>query len=300
MTSMGDAGRIDAGAAPQVVRRVAAALGEVTAAPASEARQLVAHVLDRDPHHLVLAEVDAAAAARLTELVTRRRSGVPLQHLTGRAGFRTVEVAVGPGVFIPRPETEVMVEHALRWLTAHDGTPRVVDLCSGSGAIAAALAAEARPAAEIHAVERSPEAAAYLRRNVAGSGVVVHEVDMADALPELAGRVDLVIANPPYVPVEAWEQVPAEVRDHDPTAAVFSGPDGLDAHRVLTRTAWRLLRPGGLLLAEHAEVQHESIVALYTAAGWAQVRDHRDLTDRWRFLSAIRPRSCGAPPPTVA
>jgi len=252
----------------------------------AEARTLVAHVLDVAPSRLVLSPgLDAAAMATLDGLVSRRAAGEPLQHLTGVAHFRTVTVAVGPGVFVPRPETESMVGWCLDHVRAGD---RVVELCSGSGVVSLAMAAES-PGLEQWAVELSPDAVGYLLRNLSGSGVAAVEADMAVALPHLDGTVDLVVANPPYVPLEAWESVPADVRDHDPHLAVFSGLDGLDALRVLADAAARLLRPGGVVAAEHAEVQHEAVVELFGRHGaFDAVRDHRDLNQRWRYVTAVR------------
>ena len=165
---------------------------------------------------------------------------------------------------------------------------RVVELCAGSGAISKALAIEG-PALDQWALELWPDAIPYLVANLDGTDVRVVEGDMADGLHELDGTVDLVVVNPPYVPLDAWESVPADVRDHDPELAVFSGVDGLDALRVVADVAARLLRPGGLLAAEHAEVQHEPVVELYARHGrFDTVRDHRDLVGRWRFVTARR------------
>ncbi len=252
----------------------------------AEARTLVAHVLGVDPSRLVLAgPLDQRQETELALLVERRVAGEPIQHLTGVSHFRTVSAVVGPGVFVPRPETEAMVGWVLQQLRASD---RVVELCAGSGVVSLALAAEGPPL-EQWAVELDPEAVAYLIRNTDGSGIVAVEGDMATALTELAGTIDLVVANPPYVPLEAWESVPADVRDHDPHLAVFSGQDGLDAMRVLAEAAARLLKPGGVLAAEHAEVQHESVMDLFAAHGaYDHVRDHKDLNDRWRFVTMIR------------
>nr|WP_114559358.1 peptide chain release factor N(5)-glutamine methyltransferase [Desertihabitans aurantiacus] len=256
-------------------------------APAAEARVLACHLLGLDPGQLVLAPaMTPEVHERYRELLRRRAGGAPVQHLTGEAWFRHVRLEVGPGVFVPRPETEVMVGWAVQQL-ADAPAPLVVDLCSGSGAIAKALADEL-PRARVHAVELSEEALAYAERNLAGTGVALHAGDLADALPELDGSVDLVVSNPPYIPLEAWESVATEVRDHDPELALFSGLDGLDAMRTLSGTARRLLRPGGLLTAEHAEVQEHSVVELFVADGWQQVRDHRDLNGRPRFVTATR------------
>lgn len=271
-----------------LVARVASELGS-----AAEARTLVAHVLGTTPSGLLLA-VDAtdAQADAVAALVARRLAGQPVQHLTGEAWFRTVRVEVGPGVFVPRPETETMTGWALERLADLRAggvrTPRVVELCAGSGAISLALRAEGGPA-EQYAVEVSDDAVAYLRRNLAGTGIDIVHADMAAALTDLDGAVDLVIANPPYVPLAHWADLPADVRDHDPWVALVSGQDGLDALRVVARVAARLLRPGGWVCAEHAEVQQASAPAVLVAAGaFAGVADHLDLTGRPRFVTARR------------
>jgi release factor glutamine methyltransferase len=194
-------------------------------------------------------------------------------------------------VFVPRPETEVMTGWALeqlRPLVFQMQRPLVVELCTGSGAIAKALVDEL-PRLRVHAVEMSEDAARWAERNLAGTGVELHVGDMARAVPELDGTVDLVIANPPYIPLEAYESVPVEVRDHDPTVALFSGDDGLDAIRVVVDVAARLLRPAGLLCFEHADLQGESAPAVAVASGaFIGVRDHRDLAGRPRFVTAVR------------
>jgi release factor glutamine methyltransferase len=161
-----------------------------------------------------------------------------------------------------------------------------VDLCTGSGAIALAVADEV-PHATVHAVEVDPAAQAWAERNLAGTGVELRRGDLATAFPELDGRVDVVVCNPPYIPLEAWESVAAEARDHDPHLALFSGADGLDTIRVLEQRAAALLRPGGVVGAEHADVQGESAPAVFAATGrWTDVRDHRDLAGRPRYLTA--------------
>jgi release factor glutamine methyltransferase len=217
--------------------------------------------------------------------VARRCAGEPLQHITGVAWFRTTSLTVGPGVFVPRPETETMTGWCLEHL---EPGQRVVELCAGSGAISKALAVEGA-GYEQWAVELAPDAVSYLIGNLSGTDVRVVEADMAEALPELDGTVDLVVVNPPYVPLDAWESVPADVRDHDPELAVFSGADGLDAMHVVARVAARLLKPSGLLAAEHAEVQHEQVVGLFARHGsYDTVRDNQDLVGRWRFVTARR------------
>lgn len=261
--------------------------------PDADARLLLAHALGVPATRLLtLGELDADALARFEELLARRETGVPVQYLTGTAPFRHVEVAVGPGVFIPRPETEVMTGWALERLGEAGSRPGeppvVVELCAGSGAISLAIADEF-PGAEQYAVELSETAVEFARRNLAGTGVRLEQGDMADAFRDLDGTVDLVIANPPYVPLEAYDGIPAEVRDHEPELALFSGADGLDAIRVLAGVAARLLRPGGWVCAEHAEVQHVSAPGVFVAhGGFDQVRDRADLNGRPRFVTARR------------
>lgn len=277
---------------PESVSALVARHGARLGAP-HEARLLLAHVLGVEPARLLLAPPPSDAdRAALKALVGRRVAGEPLQHLTGRAPFRTVEVEVGPGVFVPRPETEAMTGWALDRLAeraAPGGEPAlVVELCAGSGAITKALAAE-HPGARLHCVELSEDAWPYLTRNLAGLDVDARLGDMSDAFGDLDGRVDLVIANPPYVPLAHWQDMPADVRDHDPLVALVSGEDGLDALRVVAAVAARLLRPGGVACAEHAEVQERSAPEVFVRAGaFTAVSDHRDLTGRPRFVTARR------------
>ncbi|NPC98453.1 peptide chain release factor N(5)-glutamine methyltransferase [Nocardioides sp. zg-DK7169] len=260
------------------------------ASPEHDAAELLAHVLGTTRGALVLLdEVDPDRAAAYDALVTRRAAREPLQHLTGVAWFRHVELAVGPGVFVPRPETELLagwaVERAAEVLVER-GECVVLDLCTGSGAVAKSLADEV-PGARVHAVELDPDAHAWAERNLAGTGVELRLGDMATAFEELVGTVDVLTCNPPYIPLEAWESVAPEARDHDPHLALFSGQDGLDALRVLERRAAVLLRGGGVVGAEHADVQGESAPAVFSGTGrWADVRDHRDLAGRARFLTA--------------
>jgi release factor glutamine methyltransferase len=268
----------------QLLTSASSALGS-----AAEARTLLAHAAGVEPSRLALITgIEPTVEAAFAELVERRRAGEPLQYLTGTAWFRTISVQVEPGVFIPRPETEVMVGWALEQLAALGPEPVVVELCAGSGAISAAIAAE-RPGCRQYAVELSEAAHQAAVRNLAGTGVDIRLGDMADAFTELDGAVDLVIANPPYIPLQMWEHVAAEVRTHEPELALFSGPDGLDAMRVVAEVAGRLLRPGGRVCAEHAEVQSASAVEAFVDAGcFVRVADHRDLNDRPRFVTAIR------------
>lgn len=258
--------------------------------PDHDASVLLAHVLGVPRGRLVMVrEVGEREIAAYDALLTRRAAREPLQHLTGTAAFRHVELLVGPGVFVPRPETELLagwaVEAALA-VVERDGGCRVVDLCTGSGAIAKAVADEV-PAAEVHAVELDPAAHAWAERNLVGTGVDLRQGDMADAFDDLLGTVDVVVCNPPYIPLEAWESVAVEARDHDPHLALFSGDDGLEAMRVLERRAAALLRAGGVVGAEHADVQGESAPAVFRASGrWRDVADHPDLAGRARFVTA--------------
>jgi release factor glutamine methyltransferase len=215
----------------------------------------------------------------------RRRAGrEPLQHITGRAYFRHVTLAVGPGVFVPRPETEVVAEAAIE-AAGRRSAPVVVDLCTGSGAIALAVADEV-PAAQVHAVEADAAAYAWAERNCAGSRVDLRLGDMGDAFADLDGGVDVVVSNPPYIPVGAQVRDP-EVAEHDPALALWAGEDGLDAVRVVERVAARLLRPGGVVVVEHADLQGASAPAVFAATGrWTGVRDHQDLAGRDRYLTA--------------
>jgi release factor glutamine methyltransferase len=251
--------------------------------PRVDAEILAAYVLKIPRSRLALAPpLDQAAADRLRALVAERARRVPLQHLTGVAPFHRVEVAVGPGVFIPRPETELLVEWGLR-----EPAGIVVDLCAGSGAIALAVAT-ARPDATVHAVERDPEALRWLHANTDGTGIRVVAGDVTDPaiLSDLDGWVDLVLCNPPYVP--AGTTVPPEVAGFDPYQAVFSGADGLDVIRGLVPRVAALLRPGGRFGVEHDDTQGESVPALLRADGrFGDVRDHRDLAGRPRFTTAV-------------
>lgn len=247
-----------------------------------DAEVLAAHSLGVERRELWRHDV---AGPDFTAYVERRAAREPLQHITGTAPFRHLELQVGPGVFVPRPETEVVVDEVLARVTGLD-RPRVVDLCTGSGAIALAVATEV-DGSEVHAVESDPGAHAWAARNCAGSTVDLRLGDMADAFPELDGTVDVVVSNPPYIPVGAVIRDP-EVATHDPAIALWSGADGLDAMRVVERVAARLLRSGGAVVVEHADLQGESAPAVFTGARcWTDVRDHQDLAGRDRFLTAV-------------
>ena len=238
--------------------------------PSVDAAELVAFALGTTRSRLFLQDaVTAEEKVRIEQLLTRRLSRVPLQHIIGKVGFRRIELEVGPGVFIPRPETELVTEAGLRALAEQPEDRRIaVDLCSGSGAIAISLATEV-PGSHVHAVELSNEAVEWTRRNVAahadriaaaGSTIdVVHAdamtvADPGEPLASLVGTVAVVVTNPPYVPNQMVPREP-EVRDHEPKMALYGGDDGLDVVRGVLRTTAALLRPGGLVAIEHADVQ---------------------------------------------
>ncbi len=238
--------------------------------PNVDAAEIVAFALGTTRNRLFLQDpVTDEQKVRVEKLLARRLSRVPLQHLIGTVGFRHIELEVGPGVFIPRPETELITEAGVRdLLTRPEGERVAVDLCSGSGAIAVSLGVEA-PGTEVHAVELSDDAIEWTRRNVAAHAARLSEVGSrvdvihADAttvaepgqpLALLAGRVDVVVTNPPYIPDAMVPREP-EVRDHEPRMALYGGADGLDIIRGILRSAAVLLRPGGLLVVEHADVQ---------------------------------------------
>ncbi|MDQ1575316.1 MAG: release factor glutamine methyltransferase [Microbacteriaceae bacterium] len=263
--------------------------------PEVDADLLIGHVLGASRGRVQAltvtdAVVSAADVASIAELVERRASREPLQHITGRAAFRSLELAVGPGVFVPRPETEQVVQFAIDALRAvASPEPLGVDLGTGSGAIALAMATEV-PNARIVAVENSPEAFIWTRRNfdeTAAPNARLVFSDLAEALPELAGLVDVVISNPPYIPAEAIPRDP-EVRLFDPAHALYGGADGLDVVRAVSQTARRLLHQGGTLVIEHGELQGAEIRALLTDDGWRGAATHRDLTTRDRATTAIR------------
>jgi release factor glutamine methyltransferase len=262
--------------------------------PRVDAELLLAHVLGLSRSALLtLGHVAPGDVDRFGALVGQRADRVPLQHLTGVAAFRYLELAVGPGVFVPRPETEQLAGWALEQL-AGVSAPVVVDLGAGSGALALSIASE-HPGARVTAVERDPGAIEWTRHNAAAraaagdSPVAVLAGDMTDAglLRTLDGTVDLVVSNPPYVPDGA--RVPREVADHDPPLALWGGPDGLDVVRGLLVTAARLLRPGGRLGIEHADQQGSALPALVRAhGGFTEIEDHSDLAGRPRFTTAQR------------
>lgn len=235
--------------------------------------------------------IAAADAERLEELVTRRATREPLQHITGTAPFRHLELRVGPGVFVPRPETELVAQLAIDALrAAASESPIAVDLGTGSGAIALAMATEV-PHARVFAAENSVEAFLWTKENFAMVGADnarLAFIDLAHAFPELDGTVSVVASNPPYVPDAAIPRDP-EVRFFDPPAALYGGEDGLDVVRVLSGVGLRLAHPGGMIIIEHGEWQGEAIRELLAADGWRAAATHPDLTMRDRATTALRP-----------
>lgn len=264
--------------------------------PRADAEMIAAHVhgVGRAELHLV---PDGAFDPRFWDGIARREAREPLQHITGRAYFRYLELEVGPGVFTPRPETEVMTGWAIEALRGMDvAEPVVADLGAGSGAISLAIAQEV-PRARVHAVEADPAAREWTARNIAhcasaaphtAGRVALRSEEFGEALPELAGAVDLVITNPPYVPLGAV--LPPEVSEYDPAAALWGGADGLDAVRVVEAAARRLLRPDGLVAVEHGAPQGAAVYWIFAEErGWKDTRNHRDLAGKDRFVTARWP-----------
>ena len=259
-----------------------------------DAEILMAVALDLTRAELVTAvamqsDFDERKRETLEVLLVRREAREPLQHITGLAPFRNLELKVGKGVFVPRPETEVVAQLAIDGLLAMAGeSPVAIDLGTGSGAIALSLATEV-PHAKIFAVEVSEEALAFTRANFAryAPEATLIESDFAELGQELDGKVSVVVSNPPYIPLDAIPRDP-EVRDFDPNLALFSGADGFDAFRLISVLAQRLLHGGGLLVLEHADSQAADLVKLLLAGGWRQVRSHQDLTGRDRAVTALK------------
>lgn len=278
----------------EVVRATAALAEAGVPSPEADAVALAAFALGSDVadvrrRMVLLDQADAGLLERYAGLVAERGARIPLQHLTGRAGFRRLELSVGPGVFVPRPETEFVAGLAIAAALGLEA-PVVVDLCTGSGAIALAVSDEV-PAATVYAVELGLEAHAWAERNVSDTGLAVELRlgDATEAFPELEGEVDIVVSNPPYIPVGMVPLDP-EVRDHDPELALYGGSDdGLAIPLAVARRAAQLLRPGGLLVMEHADSQGESLPhALGRTGEWTDVTDHEDLTGRPRATTARR------------
>lgn len=235
-----------------------------------------------------------AQADALANLYGRRLAREPLQHITGVAYFRQLELSVGKGVFIPRPETEFVAQLAIDALhaTISSGAkhPIAIDLGTGSGAIALAMATE-NPTAKIFAVEKSAEAFPFTKANfdsyASSCDATLIQGDLADAFQELNGKVSVVASNPPYIPL-AMIPRDEEVRLHDPDLALYGGEDGMSVIHLVSATAKRLLVPGGTLVIEHADSQSAQVCQLLLADGWREVRAHRDLTDRDRAVTAIK------------
>lgn len=268
--------------------------------PQVDAELLLAHVLGVDRSQLIsISQISDEQLFDYENLVARRANRVPLQHLTGVAYFRHLELAVGPGVFVPRPETELLVEAAIKHLRTVDSPRIAVDLCAGSGAIALSLALEVS-GTTVHAVELSDDAFKWLTHNVVDhaakleaveSNVIVHHGNAGDRalLSELSNQVDALVSNPPYIPSEMIPRDP-EARNHDPAVALFSGADGLDVAREIVVVAVKLLKPGAFIGMEHADVQGESMPALFDAMPntWTDVKDNLDYNKLPRFTTAVR------------
>ena len=286
--------------APTIALALRAATDRLAAAgvpdPGVDAELLLAHVLGTSRGGVQAAGIRgdrlaATDAATLGDLVDRRATRVPLQHLTGLAPFRQLVLQVGPGVFVPRPETEIVAQFAIDSLSAAASpTPIGVDLGTGSGALALAMATEV-PHALVYGVEKSPDAFVWARGNaefVGATNARIVRGDLDTALSELDGTVDVVVSNPPYVPDDAIPRDP-EVRFHDPEAALYGGPDGLDVVRLVSRAGLRLAHTGGTIVIEHGEWQGEAVRDILTADGWRAAATHPDLTRRDRATTALRP-----------
>jgi len=283
-----------------LLSEIAVAAGRLAEAgvesPRADAELIAAfrHCVPRAQLNLV---ADADFDPRFWDDVARRAAREPLQHITGIAYFRYLDLEVGAGVFVPRPETEVMTGWAIDALGEMDvAEPVVADLGTGSGAIALAIAQEV-PRARVHAVEADPLARSWTERNIArcaaaaphtAGRVRLEDGDFGSALPDLDGKIDLVISNPPYIPVGAG--LPPEVEEYEPSAALFSGADGLDAIRVVERVARRLLRPGGVVAVEHGAPQGTAVYWVFAEEnGWQATRNHVDLAGLDRFVTAVWP-----------
>ena len=288
----------------QVLTRATAALAQVPS-PRVDAELLAAHLLydgsrSRLQHAALMGErLTPAQGAEYEALVARRASREPLQHITGSAPFYRLELSVGPGVFVPRPETELLVEEALKVLNARaksasgtdsaTGALRIVDLCTGSGAIAAAIKSEL-PNAQVFAVELSEDAIPYTRKNLEPLGVHLVQGDALTALPELAGTFDAVLSNPPYIPPA---NVPAdpEAALHDPDMALYGGgEDGMQMPSAIAARAFELLTPGGLFIMEHDDTQEEAVAELLARIGFESCYPVRDLNNRPRHSVGYKPR----------
>jgi len=260
----------------------------------ADAEILLGFVLDLSRGELQVKAItgellNEAEEIKFLELVAKRAERFPLQHLTGVAYFRQLELKVGPGVFVPRFETETVTQLAVDALKAvPSDNPIAVDLATGSGAIAISLAVEV-PNAQVFAVELSEDALVYTKQNFAkyAPTATLVQGDLADAFPELNGQVDVLVSNPPYIPDDMIPIYP-EVHLHDPSMALYGGADGLDLVRKIEASAKRLLRKGGALVIEHADMQGDAIRELILNLGWRQCSTHKDLSGRDRATTAIR------------
>jgi release factor glutamine methyltransferase len=260
----------------------------------AEAEHLLAHTLGltrMDLHNPLTVENALTAIGDITiveetfwKLLDRRCANEPLQYLTGVAYFRHLEIKVGPGVLVPRPESELLVESVLTHIEKLSGAVSVVDLGAGSGALALAIATEA-PTTHVIAVEKSAEAIYWLKENVSfiDEKVRIVESDVSSALDGV--KCDVVISNPPYIP--DGQVLPADVRDHEPAIALFGGADGMKAPRLFIAASARLLKPGGFLAIEHHEAQGDEIAAVLNI-DFEDILLHQDLTGRPRFTTAVR------------
>ena len=283
-------GRVTASAnIRQAIDAAAAVLAEAgVGSPRADAELLAAHAAGVDRGRLPFFDAGPGFFEIYDGLVAERVERKPLQHIVGTAAFGPVTVHVGPGVFIPRPETEAMLEWAVAQRLPQD--PVIVDLCTGSGALAFALS-QNWPAARIVAVDDSDTALGYASRNLEGSGVELVRADVTEPalLPEFDGGVDLLVSNPPYIPDGAVLE--PEVAEHDPPHALFGGPDGMAVIDAIVDLAARWLRAGGFCAVEHDDTTSARTVEAFTGTQrFEDVTARRDLTGRPRFVTAIRSR----------
>jgi release factor glutamine methyltransferase len=273
----------------QVIDAAEVALTEAgVGSPRTDAELLAAHAAGIDRGRLAFADAEPDFQERYDGLITQRAKRIPLQHLIGTAAFGPVTVHVGPGVFIPRPETESMLEWAAG--QSFSATPVILDLCTGSGALALAVS-KTWPDAKVIAVDDSEDALGYARRNTASTPVELMKADVTapDLLRELDGQVDLIVANPPYIPDGA--ELEPEVAEHDPPHALFGGPDGMAVINSIVDHAARLLRDGGRVAVEHDDTTSARTVEAFTRTGqFVDVTPRHDLTGRPRFVTATRER----------
>jgi release factor glutamine methyltransferase len=261
--------------------------------PQADATWLLCHVLGTDRSDLLTKitfdeGLSEQAASAFSQALARRAAREPLQHITGVAAFRSLELKVGPGVFIPRPETEQVVQYAIDYLKQLPVSGKAIDLGTGSGAIAIAIAKEV-PQTQVYAVELSESAYEYAEGNIKANQVSVELRlgAMQEVVSDLIGQLDVVISNPPYIPNSAIPIDP-EVRDFDPELALYGGEDGLDVIRDISGIGAALLRKGGLLVLEHADGQSEAIRELLLNDGWFNVAAFQDAALRFRTITAIR------------